>query len=329
MYNWVPLKHPALVLENNRVMGFSEKLKIFFSFFSIYIIWGTTYLAIIYGLESFPPFIMASFRFAIAGVLLLSYCVLVDYASLKQVNILHSIFLGLVTLIGGQGLLMWGEQYVSSGNAAVIVSSLPLWFVLLDFKNSRTFLASKRILFGILLGFLGICALFYNQMDFNEMQGEGVMNLFGFLAVIGSAICWVLGSLYSRSSVSLGGVIANLTVQLLAAAFIGILLSYVFGEFVEFSWNSVTERSWYSLLYLAIAGSIIAFVAYVWLLTKKPSVVVGTYAYVNPIVAVILGMIFLNENVSALQWIAIFTIILSAYLIKQSKLYNRSPEKES
>ena len=133
------------------------------SFFSIYVIWGSTYLAIIIGLNDFPPFMLASFRFAIAGIILMTYCFFKQSRMPNKSTILKNSILGLIVLVGGQGLIIWAEQYISSGNAAIIVSSIPIWYIILDKTNRSSYLSNKYIISGVIIGFIGIALRVYEQ----------------------------------------------------------------------------------------------------------------------------------------------------------------------
>ena len=300
--------------------GYCNKtILIIVSFFSIYVIWGSTYLAIIIGLNDFPPFMLASFRFAIAGIILMTYCFLKQSSMPNKATILKNSILGLIVLIGGQGLIIWAEQYISSGNAAIIVSSIPIWYIILDKTNRSSYLSNKYIISGVIIGFIGIALLFYDQLNLKELRSFGQMALWGSFAVILSVIFWVAGTLYHRNNIITGTILTNLSWQLITASVIGLFISLFFGEFSGFSLSEVSFKSWAALLYLALAGSIIAFAAYTWLLTQKSAVMVGTYAYINPIIAVSLGWIIVDESVSKIQICAMFIIVFSAFIINRTK----------
>jgi drug/metabolite transporter (DMT)-like permease len=293
------------------------------AFAAIYIIWGTTYLAILIGIETIPPFIMAAIRFLIAGVALLII------AALRGENVLvHGMYknmlLGIIILTGGQGLLAWAELYISSGYAAILVSTLPLWYVLLDRKNRKTYFKNKLILTGLILGFLGILLLFKKYID--ATAGNGVLQLFGLVAVLGSCICWSSGTLYFKNQVNKGSMYLNLGWQLIGGFLSCLLVCFFSGEFTGFSFANVSMHSWLATLYLAVAGSLVAFIAFNWLMTVRPAAVVGTYAYVNPVIAVILGWLIARESITLVQIAGMFIILLSAFLVNSSKYISDSKE---
>ena len=205
---------------------------IFIAFASTYIIWGTTYLAILIGLETLPPFIMAAIRFLVAGAVLLII------ASLRKEDVWvrhipKNLLLGIVILTGGQGLLAWAELYIPSGYAAILVSTLPLWFVLLDRKNWNNYFKNKIILTGLILGFLGILMLFKKSVD--VFTGTSVLQILGLLAVLGACICWAAGTLYSKNNVNQSSMFVNLGWQLMGGSISGLLVGFFSGELAGFS----------------------------------------------------------------------------------------------
>ena len=306
----IPNKKPALWL-------------ILIAFAATYIIWGTTYLAILISIETLPPFLMAAIRFLVAGVVMLIV------AALRGENIwipgmFKNMLLGIVILTGGQGLLAWAELYIPSGYAAIVVSSLPLWYVLLDRKNWNTYFKNKLILTGLILGFFGILLLFKKYIG--ASAGTGVLQLLGLLAVLGACVCWVSGTLYYKNNVNQSSMFLNLGWQLIGGFLSSLLIGFLSGELTGFSFAAVSMHSWLATLYLAVAGSLVAFIAFSWLMTVKPAAVVGTYAYVNPVIAVLLGWLVANERITALQIAGMFIILLSAFLVNSPKYMANNKE---
>jgi drug/metabolite transporter (DMT)-like permease len=295
------------------------KWLILLAFTATYVIWGTTYLAIVLGLKTFTPFIMALVRFLIAGSVLLIIS-LVRKEKLFVSTVLRSMLLGAVILGGGQGTLFWAEKYISSGYAAILVSTLPLWFVVMDKRQWHHYFHNKYIIGGIALGFIGILLLFKNNFApagaaaFNHMQTIAVC------AMIGSCICWSAGAMYHKYQPVKGTSIYHESGwQLIGGMLTCLIVSLITGEWNSFSFAQVTPSSWWSVIYLAVAGSLGAFVAYNWLLTVRPPAVVGTYAYVNPVIAVLLGCLIANEKVDAWQLAGMFVILLAALLVNIPK----------
>lgn len=297
----------------------TDKLLLILSFAAIYLIWGTTYLIIAIGLEELPPFLMASIRFIIAGVMLVGYCWYKKEKLPSTTSIIKNAVLGLIVLAGGQGLLIWSEQYIASGYASILVATLPIWFVIMDKSNWKTYFSNPYIIVGVILGFLGILLLFKDTLSATGFTDSALLQLYASLAVLLGAICWVVGTLYNRSKPAPGSIYSNLGWQLLMASVICLFISYSTGEFTGFDLSTVTYKGWLSAIYLAVAGSIIAFIAYTWLLTKMPSAIVGTYAYINPVVAVVLGWSLADEVITNFQFIGMAVILGSAILVNITK----------
>lgn len=281
-----------------------------------YILWGTTYFAVLIGLQTLPPFIMAAVRFLMAGLVLL-LIVYIKKEKLVVPGIYKNMFLGVIILTGGQGLLFWSEQYIASGTAAILVSALPLWYVLLDSKNRHTYFSNKLIISGLVLGFFGILLLFKKYLG--ASGGNTEWQLYGLLAVIGACICWASGTLYYKNNVNQSSMLLNLGWQLIGGFLSSLLVAFFSREFSGFTFANVSMHSWLATLYLAVAGTLLAFVAFSWLLTVRPAAVVGTYAYVNPVIAVLLGWLMANEGISFLQIVGMGIILFSAFLVNSPK----------
>ncbi|UII31409.1 EamA family transporter [Fulvivirga ulvae] len=313
-----------------RKLQYTGKLLIILSFAAIYLIWGTTYLVISIGLEELPPFLMASIRFIIAGVMLAGYCLYKKEKLPSARSIMKNAILGLIVLAGGQGLLIWSEQYIASGYASILSATLPIWFVIMDKSNWKNYFSNPFIITGVVLGFLGILLLFKDTLSASAFSETALLQLYGSLAVLIGAICWVVGTLYNRSNPAPGSMYSNLAWQLLMASFICLFISFSTGELAGFDISAVTYKGWLSVIYLAIAGSIIAFIAYTWLLTKMPSAIVSTYAYINPVVAVLLGWYLAEEVITRYQLIGMVVILGSAILVNitKSQVQSKSIEAE-
>jgi drug/metabolite transporter (DMT)-like permease len=207
---------------------------ILIAFTCTYIIWGTTYLAILIGLETLPPFIMAAVRFLVAGAVLLIIAALRGEKIWVR-GIYKNMLLGIVILTGGQGLLAWAELYIPSGYAAILVSTLPLWYVLLDRKNWNSYFKNKIILTGLLLGFFGILLLFKKYLS--ASTGTSVLQILGLLAVLGACVCWAAGTLYSKNNINRSPMFVNLGWQLMGGALSCVLIGFFSGEFTGFSFS--------------------------------------------------------------------------------------------
>ncbi|WP_234734474.1 EamA family transporter [Tellurirhabdus bombi] len=296
----------------------SHKLVILAAFAAIYIIWGSTYLAALIGLGSFPPLLMAGLRFSSAGLILLVWC-LVKGETLPSANFVRKNALGgILMLVGGTGSVIWAEQYIPSGMAAILVASLPFWFVLLDRHQWATYFSNKLIIGGLLLGFAGILLLFgFNSTP--QTTSRAGMQMVSIVVLVLGSIAWVVGSLYTKYQPSTGSTTMNASLQLLAAGPFSLLLSGILGEFNGFAIGAVSVNAWLALAYMTIMGSLVAYLAYIYLLQVRPPAQVGTYAYVNPVIAVLLGWQFANEPITSQQLLALSMILCGVLLVNLPK----------
>jgi drug/metabolite transporter (DMT)-like permease len=290
--------------------------RIVLAFAAVYIIWGTTYLAIRIGIESMPPFIMASLRYLLAGIILLSF-VKIKGETIFDKTALNNILLGAFMLTFGQGTIFWAEKYVPSGLTAVLISTAPIWYIIADRKNWRNYFSSKLTLFSIALGLVGVWLLFKDQATVGDESNH--MTLIASIVIIVSCFCWVIASLYYKYNHTPGSLYKNVGWQMMGGAIACMLVGSAVGEWGQFSFDTVTIRSWGALLYLAIAGSIVAFTAMFWLLERRPAAIVGTYAYVNPVIAVLLGYLIADEIITTSQVIGMLVILIAAYLANRVK----------
>jgi drug/metabolite transporter (DMT)-like permease len=284
---------------------------------AVYIVWGSTYLAIRFAIDTLPPFLMASTRFLIAGSILYVFRRLRGDATPKRVEWRSAAIVGVLLLVGGNGGVVWAEQFVDSGVAALVVGSAPLWMVLLDaLRPAQAHLArqstdkrSRRLTTaGVVLGFLGI-GLLVSPTNLTGLAGE--IDPLGALVLTMGAFLWATGSLYSRGAQLPSSPLLGTGMEMLAGGAGLLLLGTLTGEWGQVDLGAVTTRSLLSLGYLVVFGSLVGFAAYTWLLRVAPTALVSTYAYVNPLVAILLGNLLAQEPISARVVIAT-TIILSA-----------------
>ncbi|GAB4496962.1 MAG: EamA family transporter [Saprospiraceae bacterium] len=283
------------------------------AFAAIYLIWGSTYLAILFGLKTMPPFIMSGMRFAIAGAILLVWR-LAQGERPSSKPTLQNAMAGIFMLFGGTGAVVWVEQYITSGMAAIIVAGMPLWFVLLDYRQWSHNFSQKLVLAGVAIGFVGVLTLFgADSGQFSEKT------IFAILVLLVGCISWAGGSLYLKYNSNGQSSMMNAGVQMLAAGLFSLLFGTATGETQTFSFAAVSTESWLGLAYLTSFGSLLGYLSYVWLLSVRPVVQVGTYAYVNPVVAVMLGWMFANEPFSGRQLVALGVILAGVLLINLPK----------
>lgn len=287
------------------------------AFAAIYIIWGTTYVAIVIGIKTLPPFIMAAIRYIIAAVVLLIICKIRGEVIIVK-DAVQKMLLGAVILTGGQASLFWAEKYIESGFTAIIVSTLPLWYVLLDRRLWGSYFKNKYIITGLILGFIGIIILFRQHASIST-DGNSIMQFWGLVSILGACVFWVIGTLYYKNHENSDSLFLNLGWQLMGGCLSSLLVGFVCGELNGFSFVNVSSESWLAVIFLAVAGSLVAFIAFNWLMTVKPAAIVGTYAYVNPVIAVILGWLIADETITGLQVIGMAIVLTSAFMVNVNK----------
>ncbi len=290
-------------------------VKVILAFAAVYLIWGSTYLAAQFGLATIPPYLMGAMRFAVAGLVLLGWSLFrKNPAPGKKIIAVNSIG-GILMLVGGSGSVLWAQQYLSSGVAAILVASLPVWFVLLDKKQWSFYFGDKRVIMGVLLGFAGILLLFGTSLSKGIESATGWMQVVGIGVVLLGCIAWTIGSLYVKYKAVEADVATSAGIQLLAAGLFSLLPSFLSNELTGFQWNQVSTGGWLALWYLILPGSVIAFMSYLYLLKVRPAAQAGTYAYVNPVIAVLLGAIIAHEKVTGFQIAGLVIILFSVLMI--------------
>lgn len=300
-------------------------LLVVLAFATVYIVWGSTYFFIQRALAGFPPFILGAFRFIVAGLLMLGWSVLQGENVFSWKAMKPAIITGLLLLLVGNGVVIWVEQFLPSAMVAIMVSMSPLWFVLLDKPKWSENLTNKSTILGLLIGFAGVVLLFSEKIMVSMSSLNSTRDLFAMALVVLGSMAWAGGSLYSKyNSVSQSATV-NSTWQMLAAGVAFIPGSILSGEVSWFDITTVTADAWLAAGYLIVFGSIAGFSAYVWLLKVQPATKVSTYAYVNPVVAVILGVFFASESITPLQISGLIIILGSVLLINLHKYRKPKP----
>jgi drug/metabolite transporter (DMT)-like permease len=286
-----------------------NRTAVVFSFLSIYLIWGSTYLAIRYGVETIPPLYTAGLRHLVAGTILLAWC-LAKRLRPTWAQVRASVIIGMFFFLIGHGTLHWAEQKVPSGLASLLIASEPIWVFLLTSLAARCWRLNAPLLAGILLGFGGV-GLLIGRSALNSGPGVFV----GSLAVVLGALSWSVGIVYSRRSHLSGHPLLLSALSLLAGSVQLLLVGTAVGEYRGFSFAAVSLRSWLALGYLIVFGSVVAFTAYNWLLERYSPTLVATHTYVNPIVAVLLGWLFAGEAVTLNVLLATALVISAVMLV--------------
>ena len=287
------------------------------AFAALYIIWGSTYLAILIALKNIPPFFLVGSRFFLAGFILYLWCRL-QGEKLPALDSLAKIsFSGILMLFFGTGAVVWVEQYLPTGVAAIIVATLPLWFVILDKRQWKNYFSNKWIIVGLLIGFAGVMMLFADKSSLN-FTGDR-MKLISFFVLLGGTVSWAIGSLYSKYKPVDGSTGMKAAIQMMAAGIFALPIGFITGEQNHFSFSQISFYSLTAMAYLITIGSLVGYMAYVWLLSVKPPSLVGTYAYVNPVVAVFLGWLIAGEQITRQQVIALIVILGGVIMVNLTK----------
>lgn len=304
-------------MSNGLVYKKPSKTLVAAAFTALYIIWGSTYLAILLALKNIPPFFLAGSRFLIAGLILYIWCRAHGEETPEKASLGNITLSGILMLFIGTGAVVWVEQYLPTGIAAIIVATLPLWFVILDKRQWKNYFSNKWIIIGLLVGFAGVMFLFVDRTVFSFRNDK--MKLISFFVMLGGTISWAVGSLYSKYKETKGSTTMKASIQMLASGVLALIIGFIVGEQNKFSFSEVSTSSLTALGYLIIMGSLVGYMAYVWLLTVRPPSQVGTYAYVNPVVAVFLGWLIADELISRQQIIALLVILVGVVLVNFSK----------
>lgn len=291
------------------------KTKIWIALITLYIVWGSTYLGIKIAVETIPPFLHAGIRFLISGIILVIWQRAAGNELPTRNQWKSTFVIGSLLLIGGNGLVSWAEQTIPSGIAALIVGTVPLFLVMLEAFRPNGVKPNWQTLFGLLIGFIGVFIL----VGPSELTGsQEKLNPFGVIAVLSASILWAVGSIYSKGADLPKSSFMTTGAEMLMGSIGLFVVSLLTGELNGWSFAEVSTRSWLGLIYLITMGSIIGFGSYIWLLQNAPISLVSTYAYVNPIVAVILGYFFANEILEPRIWLA-SAIIIGAVVFINSK----------
>jgi drug/metabolite transporter (DMT)-like permease len=279
----------------------------------IYVVWGSTYFGIAIAIETLPPFLMAAIRFSIAGLIILAFDLLRNPGARRlptRRQVLDSVIVGALLLGVGNGFVVFGQSLdVPSGIAAILIETMPVWFAVLGWLYFRERL--PRVVVGaIAIGFAGTMLLIWP-----EGEGANRLDPFGLLFLLLAELGWAHGSIYSQRRAQLpASALTASGFQMLAGAAVMLVEALVSGEPAQFDPEAVSSASILALAYLIFFGSMLAYTSYAWLLRHAPLSLVGTYAYVNPVVALALGTLFLGEPLTARTIIAA-SIILAAVAI--------------
>jgi len=282
------------------------------AFAAVYVVWGSTYLAIRYGVESIPPFALAATRFLISGALLFTWARWRGSASPTRRQWRDAAIAGVFMLTGGNGAVVWAEQRVPSGVAALLAATVPLWMVLIDWLRPRGRRPTGAVLAGVLIGLCGLVLLVW------QPAGNGssaAVDALGATVLVLGSLMWALGSVYNRYGDRPGSAAMATAMQMFGGGTALLILALGTGEIAHFSIAQVTRASAIGWLYLVVFGSLVGFTAYIYLLRATTPAKASTYAYVNPLVAVVLGWAIASEPITWRTIVAAAVILVGVALI--------------
>ena len=298
--------------------GAPTRARVLLAFAAIYLIWGSTYLAIRFAIETLPPFLMAGARFLISGVLLYAWSRARGAERPARIHWKATAIIGGLLLLGGNGGVVWAEQHVPSGLAALLVATLPVWMVTMEWARGGL-RPTAGVIAGLLLGMGGIGLL----VGPGEFAGGAGADTVGAIVLVFASISWAAGSIYSRGVSLPKSPLLTTGMEMLAGGALLVLAGVLTGELGSVDLAAASTKSWLSLLYLILFGSLIGFTAYIWLLKVSTPAKVSTYAYVNPVVAVLLGWAFAGEPLSLRTVIAAGVIIAGVAMISIARTGTR------
>jgi drug/metabolite transporter (DMT)-like permease len=302
-----------------------HRWSVILAFGLVYFFWGSTYLGIRIAVENIPPALMCAARFTTAGVLMLAYCAFTGRGiRYNRTQLTHLAIVGLLLLMGGNLTLSYAERVVPSGLAALVVASIPLWFLVLDSLLLGHHKITGRALAGLALGIAGIVVLLWPKITSTESVGS--RELWWSLSLLGGSFSWALGSVLSKRWQSAEvDPFSGIAWQVTFAGLGNAVFALLFEDARHVQW---TARGIGAVLYLVVCGSWIGYTAYIWLLRHVPTSKVATYAYVNPVVAVFLGWLIEHERVDGYILAGTAVVVASVFLVTSAKIEKKSAGEE-
>jgi drug/metabolite transporter (DMT)-like permease len=295
--------------------GHRATWKTLLAFGIIYFVWGSTFLAIRVGVREVPPLILAAMRFFVAGIVLYGWMIARGERSPSWREWRSATLLGLVIFVLDYGLLFWAEQRVPSGIAAVMLALIPAFMALSEIIFLRTQTLTVRLVVALLIGIGGVAVLMSRSLNL----GGAPIDKRGAAALIFASMSWSVASALTRKLTLPKSKVMSSGAQMLAGGVLLAVTAAALGEFRNFHPWSVSREVWFALLYLIVAGSIVGFTAYVWLIHHESPTKVGTYAYVNPIVAVLVGYFFGGEALSLRTIVGTLFVLISVVVITSTR----------
>jgi len=305
------MQHSARFVNATRTEHTATRLQLILGFACIYIVWGSTYFAIRIGLDTIPPFVMGSVRFLTAGALLYAWARWRGAQKPSALEWRNSAIVGALLLFVGNGCVTWAEQRVSSGMTSLLLATVPLWLVLCE--RWRGIKPTVAQIVGVLIGLVGVGLL---VLPANGDVTSAAVEPFGAMLLTIGSLSWTIGSLFSRTALMAKPASLAIAMQMLAGGAMLGVLALITGQWSQLiAAPHVSASSAFALLYLIVFGSLVGFSTYMWLIRVASPTAVGTYAYVNPVVAVLLGVLFLHEALPARAVLAMLVIVGGVALV--------------
>jgi drug/metabolite transporter (DMT)-like permease len=308
-------KTVALVSAVQATASAPSRSRIIAAFAAVYVVWGSTYLAIRYAVESMPPFLMAAARFIVSGAILYAWARAKGSTRPTPLQWRDAAITGVLMLCFGNGLVGWAEQRVPSGLAALLVAVVPLWMVLIDWVLPRGIRPRGLVIAGVLIGFAGLAVL----VRPGTTAGDGSLDRAAALVLIGASFAWACGSVFNRYGARPDSAALSTGLQMLGGSVGLVAIGVARGETSQLQLAHVTSQSWIGWLYLVSFGSLVGFTAYIFLLRTVSPAKASTYAYVNPLVAVFLGWAIAGESITTRTLRAAAIILAGVAMITASQ----------
>ena len=289
------------------------KTKAYIALAALCFFWGTTYLAIRVGMQTIPLFIFSGFRFVGAGLIMCLFFLLRGYKLPDREDFRKLMISGMLLFVGGNLILCYAEIEIPSGLAALICAAFPFWIVLINFIINRNDKPPRKVMMGLLLGFAGLVIIFRD----NLAQLSNPTYLASILLLVAANIFWAVGSVYSKRNPVKINLLFGAGLQMLCCGSVSALVGIFKGEL---SHLTLTNEGVFSFFYLLVAGSIIGYNCFVYCLQELPATLVSIYAYINPIIAIILGWIVLNETITVSMMIAMVMTLAGVYIVNRAMM---------
>jgi drug/metabolite transporter (DMT)-like permease len=296
--------------------------KTLLAFAIIYLVWGSTFLAIRVGVHEVPPFLLAAMRFLVAGGVLFGWTIARGECAPSARQWASICVIAFLIFVLDYGLLFWAEQRIPSGVAAVMMATIPAFMALAEIIFLRTQRLTVRLSLALLIGLGGVVVLVSHTLDL----GGPPIDRLGAMALIVASMSWSISSVFARTLPLPSSKVMSSGAQMLAGGLLLTIAAAALGEFRDFHPSTVSRGAWLALLYLIVAGSIIAFTAYVWLIHHQPPTKVGTYAYVNPVVAVLIGYFLGGEALGLRTMLGTLFVLISVVVITTTKAKKATAE---